>query len=80
MHISELDTPALTVDLDILERNIYNMAALCREIDIDLRVHTKNPQSPPRLPPCRLLPVQRGLPPKSSAKRRLWLMAGLMTF
>ena len=46
MHISELDTPALTVDLDVLERNIYNMAALCREIDIDLRVHTKTHKVP----------------------------------
>ena len=46
MHISELDTPALTVDLDVLERNIYNMAALCREIDINLRVHTKTHKVP----------------------------------
>ena len=46
MHISELDTPALTVDLDVLERNIYNMASLCREIDIDLRVHTKTHKVP----------------------------------
>ena len=76
MHISELDTPALTVDLDVLERNIYNMAALCREIDIDLRVHTKTH----KVPEIATMRVQRGLPPKSSAKRRLWLMAGLMTF
>ena len=46
MHISELDTPTLTVDLDVLERNINNMAALCREIDIDLRVHTKTHKVP----------------------------------
>ncbi|MCZ6679282.1 MAG: alanine racemase [Candidatus Poribacteria bacterium] len=46
MHISELDTPALTVDLDVLERNINNMAALCREIGINLRVHTKTHKAP----------------------------------
>jgi D-serine deaminase-like pyridoxal phosphate-dependent protein len=46
MHISELDTPALVVDLDVLERNISNMAALCRKIDIDLRVHTKTHKVP----------------------------------
>lgn len=46
MHISELDTPVLTVDLDVLERNINNMAALCREIGIHLRVHTKTHKVP----------------------------------
>ena len=79
MHISELDTPALTVDLDVLERNIYNMAALCREIDIDLRVHTKT-HKVPEIATMQVAAGSKGLPPKSSAKRRLWLMAGLMTF
>jgi len=46
MHISELDTPALTVDLDVLERNIRNMAELCRNLDIALRVHTKTHKVP----------------------------------
>ena len=46
MHISGLDTPTLTVDLDVLERNIGNMAKLCRELDIDLRVHTKTHKVP----------------------------------
>jgi D-serine deaminase-like pyridoxal phosphate-dependent protein len=46
MHISELDTPALTVDLDVLERNISNMAAHCRELDINQRVHTKTHKVP----------------------------------
>jgi D-serine deaminase-like pyridoxal phosphate-dependent protein len=46
MHISELDTPILTVDLDVLERTIDNMAAHCRETGIDLRVHTKTHKVP----------------------------------
>ena len=46
MHISELDTPILTVDLDVLERTIDNMAAHCRATDIDLRVHTKTHKVP----------------------------------
>ena len=46
MHISELDTPILTVDLDVLERTIDNMAAHCQETDIDLRVHTKTHKVP----------------------------------
>ena len=46
MHISELDTPALTVDLDVLENNISNMATHCQAIGIDLRVHTKTHKVP----------------------------------
>ena len=46
MHISELDTPALTVDLDVLENNISNMAVHCQAIGIDLRVHTKTHKVP----------------------------------
>jgi len=29
MHIYDLDTPALVIDLDVLERNIRAMAAHC---------------------------------------------------
>ena len=46
MHVSALDTPVLTVDLDVLERTINNMAAHCQEIGIDLRVHTKTHKVP----------------------------------
>ena len=41
MLVSELDTPALVVDLDVLERNMRNMMEHCRELDIALRVHIK---------------------------------------
>jgi len=46
MHIYELDTPALVVDLDVLERNIQGMADLCDSLDIALRVHTKTHKTP----------------------------------
>ncbi|MGM0400994.1 MAG: alanine racemase [Chloroflexota bacterium] len=46
MHIYELDTPALVVDLDVLERNIQRMAAHCEELGIALRVHTKTHKVP----------------------------------
>ena len=46
MLVSELDTPALTVDLDVLERNIRNMAEHCRNLDIALRAHTKTHKVP----------------------------------
>src|SRR3546814_14988186 len=36
-----LNTPALLLDLDALERNIANMAAFAREHGIGLRPHSK---------------------------------------
>src|SRR2546428_13212987 len=41
MHYRELSTPALTIDLDILERNLDRMARYCREHHLGLRPHTK---------------------------------------
>lgn len=46
MHVYDLDTPALVIDLDVLERNIANMAAHCRDLGIALRVHTKTHKVP----------------------------------
>lgn len=46
MHIDDLDTPAYLADLDIMERNIANMAAHCRAVGIALRSHTKSHKIP----------------------------------
>jgi D-serine deaminase-like pyridoxal phosphate-dependent protein len=46
MHFRELSTPALTIDLDILERNLDSMAALCREQGVALRPHAKTHKTP----------------------------------
>lgn len=46
MLIHDLDTPALICDLDVLERNIANMAAHCRTLDMPLRPHTKTHKNP----------------------------------
>jgi D-serine deaminase-like pyridoxal phosphate-dependent protein len=46
MHIYDLDTPAVVVDLDVLERNIRNMASHCADLDIALRPHTKTHKIP----------------------------------
>jgi D-serine deaminase-like pyridoxal phosphate-dependent protein len=46
MHFRELSTPALTIDLDILERNLERMANLCREQGVGLRPHTKTHKTP----------------------------------
>ncbi|MCL4858416.1 MAG: alanine racemase [Caldilineaceae bacterium] len=46
MRIQELDTPAVVCDLDLLERNIRDMHARCRQVDIPLRSHTKSSKIP----------------------------------
>jgi D-serine deaminase-like pyridoxal phosphate-dependent protein len=46
MRTADLDTPALVVDLDVLERNIAGMAALCADVGITQRVHTKTHKTP----------------------------------
>lgn len=46
MNYQELSTPALTIDLDILDRNLDRMAAYCREHGLRLRPHTKTHKTP----------------------------------
>lgn len=45
MHVGELDTPALVVDLDIMERNLRRVAGYCAEHGLRLRPHTKTHKS-----------------------------------
>jgi D-serine deaminase-like pyridoxal phosphate-dependent protein len=45
MHVSEIDTPALVVDLDIMERNLARVAGYAREHGLRLRPHTKTHKS-----------------------------------
>ena len=44
--VQELDTPALVVDLDAIERNIGKTAALLREAGVSWRPHTKGQKVP----------------------------------
>ena len=46
MHISELDTPAVVVDLDVLDTNLREMAAYCAQHGLSLRPHTKTHKIP----------------------------------
>lgn len=46
MHIYELDTPSVVIDMDVLEKNVAGMAAHCHELGITLRGHTKSHKSP----------------------------------
>ena len=46
MRVEDLDTPALTIDLDILLKNIRDLAESCSKHEIALRVHTKTHKIP----------------------------------
>ncbi len=46
MLIYDLDTPAVVCDLDKLHRNINDMHARCRDVNIPLRSHTKSNKIP----------------------------------
>lgn len=46
MHISELETPAVIVDLDVMDANLSRMADYCRKHDLLLRPHTKTHKIP----------------------------------
>jgi len=43
---AELDTPALLIDLDVMERNLETAAAFFRSVKADLRPHTKTSKCP----------------------------------
>ncbi|HUI54704.1 MAG TPA: alanine racemase [Bryobacteraceae bacterium] len=45
MHVSEIETPALVVDLDICERNLHRVAGYAAEHKLRLRPHTKTHKS-----------------------------------
>ncbi|MBT4942681.1 MAG: D-TA family PLP-dependent enzyme, partial [Chloroflexi bacterium] len=46
MHIYELDTPSVVIDVDVLEKNINDMADHCKNLGITLRGHTKSHKNP----------------------------------
>ena len=41
MRVAEVSTPAIVVDLDVLDRNLDRMAAYCAAHGLGLRPHTK---------------------------------------
>jgi D-serine deaminase-like pyridoxal phosphate-dependent protein len=46
LRVSDLDTPALVIDLDIMERNLRRMAEYTEEHGLRLRPHTKTHKIP----------------------------------
>ena len=66
-----LDTPALCVDLDAMERNIAAMAEFCRHKRIALRPHAKTHKSV-KIGERQIVPVLSGSAAPRSARPRLW--------
>ena len=46
MFVADLETPAVVVDLDVMERNLSRMAEYCRSHNLRLRPHTKSHKIP----------------------------------
>src|SRR5262245_16675740 len=46
MHFSDLDTPVLLIDLDIMERNLRRVAGYAKTHGLRLRPHTKTHKIP----------------------------------
>ena len=41
MNVGDLETPAVLIDLDVMERNLRRLATYCSKHRLDLRPHTK---------------------------------------
>src|SRR6185312_12485758 len=46
MTLNDIETPAIVIDADILDRNLRRMADYCREHNLALRPHTKTHKMP----------------------------------
>src|ERR1017187_8519565 len=75
MDVSEIDTPALVVDLDILERNLARVAAYARQHGLSLRPHTKTHKSV-RLARRQLAAGAAGLTVAKVSEAEIMLAAG----
>jgi D-serine deaminase-like pyridoxal phosphate-dependent protein len=64
MNYRELSTPALTIDLRVLERNLDRMAAYCQEHNLGLRPHIKTH----KVPEVARMQIERGAIGLTAAK------------
>src|ERR1044072_6030768 len=46
MHVPSLETPAVVVDIEVMERNLSRVAGYCRTHQLLLRAHTKTHKIP----------------------------------
>lgn len=64
MTLNEIETPAIVVDTDILDRNLRRMANYCQEHNLALRPHTKTH----KMPEIARMQVRYGAPGITVAK------------
>ena len=64
MNIYEIETPAVLIDADTLERNLRNMAGYCKTLKLSLRPHTKTH----KIPEIARLQLRYGAPGITVAK------------
>jgi len=76
LFIADLETPAVVVDLDVLERNLSRMAEYCRSHDLRLRPHTKSHKIP-ELAKRQLAHSAQGITVAKIGEAEVMLQAGV---
>ena len=76
MFIADLETPAIVVDLDVLERNLSRMADYCRSHNLRLRPHTKSHKIP-ELAKRQLAHAAQGITVAKIGEAEVMLEAGI---
>ncbi len=76
MRIDDLDTPAVLIDLDIMERNLARMAQYCRQHGLALRPHTKTHKIP-ELAHRQIASGARGITVAKLGEAEVMIQAGL---
>jgi D-serine deaminase-like pyridoxal phosphate-dependent protein len=77
MHIYDLDTPAVVIDLDVLERIIQNMAFHCADLGIALRPHTNKTNKIPEIARMQLAPGSQGIVCQKLGEAEVMARAGI---
>ena len=76
MFIADLETPAIVVDLDVMERNLSRMADYCRSHNLRLRPHTKSHKIP-ELAKRQLAHAAQGITVAKIGEAEVMLDAGI---
>ena len=76
MFIADLETPAVVVDLDVMERNLSRMADYCRSRNLRLRPHTKSHKIP-ELAKRQLVHAAQGITVAKIGEAEVMLDAGI---
>ena len=76
MLISQLETPAVVIDLDVMDRNLARMSAYCRQHDLLLRPHTKSHKIP-ELAQCQIAAGANGITVAKLGEAQVMLDAGI---